>query len=199
MIYSLSGKLLLKTADEAVIECGGVGYQVFIPSSAQSALPPLGQQCTLYTYMNVTENLIALFGFADIETKKTFGMLITVSGVGPKAGLSILSALSPERIILAIQSGDYKAFTVASGVGPKLAQRIILELKDKVGKGFASASASMSAESFAITGSIQQAMAALNSLGYSTSEAATALAKLDAELPVQELIRLALQGMGKGR
>ena len=198
IIYSLTGKLLEKSADEAIIECAGVGYQVAIPASAAGALPACGQQCTLYTYMNVSENLIALFGFADKEEQRMFRVLITVSGVGPKAGLAILSALSPERIALAISAGDFKAFTAASGVGPKLAQRIVLELKDKVGKGLASTSGgAISAEAFAITGSVQQAMAALTGLGYSQSEAALSLAKLDTALPVPELIRLALQGMGK--
>ena len=130
MIYSLHGTLVEKTADMAVVECAGVGYCVSIPSSTAGALPAVGQTCTLYTYMNVTENDVSLFGFADKESQAMFRLLTAVSGVGPKAGLAILSVLSPARVVLAVQGGDHKAFTAANGVGPKLGQRIVLELKD---------------------------------------------------------------------
>ncbi|WP_443722150.1 Holliday junction branch migration protein RuvA, partial [Ruthenibacterium lactatiformans] len=120
----------------------------------------------------------------------------------PKVGLAILSVLSPDRVVLAVSAGDHKAFTAASGVGPKLGQRIVLELKDKVGKGLATglglADASGTAAP-AATGGVAQAIAALTGLGYTGSEAAQAIARLDPSLPVQELIRLALQGIGKGR
>ena len=152
--------------------------------------------------MNVTENDVSLFGFADKESQTTFRLLTGVSGVGPKVGLAILSVLSPDRVVLAISAGDHKAFTAASGVGPKLGQRIVLELKDKVGKGLATglglADASGTAAP-AATGGVAQAIAALTGLGYTGSEAAQAIARLDPSLPVQELIRLALQGIGKGR
>ena len=202
MIYCLTGTLLEKTPDEAVISCAGVGYMVAIPSSTAGALPAVGQECTVYTYMNVTENDVALFGFADKESQSLFKTLTSVSGVGPKAGLAILSAMAPQNIVLAISAGDHKAFTVANGVGPKLAQRIVLELKDKVGKGMAggiSLSDIASAASPTATGSVAQAMAALTGLGYTGTEAATAVASIDASLPTAEIIRIALQGMGKGR
>ncbi|MEG0340434.1 MAG: Holliday junction branch migration protein RuvA [Oscillospiraceae bacterium] len=201
MIYSLTGKLVEKSNTEVVIECGGVGYWVFIPAAAASALPSVGNVCTLYTYMNLSENLIQLFGFADKESQSVFRMLITVSGVGPKAGLAILSALSPDKIVLAISAGDYKAFTAANGIGPKIAQRLVMELKDKVGKGLTSGISldDINTNAPNMGGSVQQAMAALVSLGYSGSEAAQAIGRLDANLPVSELIRLALQGIGKGR
>ncbi|MEF9969763.1 MAG: Holliday junction branch migration protein RuvA [Ruthenibacterium sp.] len=202
MIYCLTGKLLEKTPNEVVISCAGVGYLVQIPSSAAGALPAVGETCTLYTYMNVTDSAVSLFGFADKESQMMFKILTSVSGVGPKAGLAILSVLPAERIVLAISAGDHKAFTAASGVGPKLGQRIVLELKDKVGKGlaggvsFADVGAAAGAP---MGGTVSQAIAALASLGYTSSEAALAVSKLDANLPVQELIRLALQGIGKGR
>ena len=200
MIYSLHGTLVEKTADMAVVECAGVGYCVSIPSSTAGALPAVGQTCTLYTYMNVTENDVSLFGFADKESQAMFRLLTAVSGVGPKAGLAILSVLSPARVVLAVQGGDHKAFTDANGVGPKLGQRIVLELKDKVGKGFAG---SLSAADFAApaapAGAAAQAQAALVGLGYTASEAAAALAGVDPALPVQEMIRLALQGIGRRR
>lgn len=202
MIYCLTGKLLEKTASEVVISCAGVGYLVQIPSSTAGVLPALGETCTLYTYMNVTDNDVSLFGFADKESQMMFKILTSVSGVGPKASLAILSVLPAERVVLAISAGDHKAFTAASGVGPKLGQRIVLELKDKVGKGLAGgvSFADVSTASGAVAGgSVSQAIAALASLGYTSSEAALAVSKLDANLPVQELIRLALQGIGKGR
>ena len=201
MIYSLTGKLLEKTPDEAVISCGGVGYMVAIPSTAAGALPAIGQECTIYTHMHVTENDIALFGFADKDSRTMFRTLTSVSGVGPKVGLAILIALSAERIVLAISAGDHKAFTAANGVGPKLAQRIVLELKDKVGKAFAGGLSMQDISTAAAvpSGSVSQALAALTSLGYTGSEAAQAVARIDASLPTAEIIRIALQSMGKGR
>ena len=201
MIYCVTGKLLKKTLDMAVVSCGGVGYQLLIPAAVASALPAIGSEATLYTYRHVTENDVTLFGFANEEQQACFKMLTAVSGVGPKVGLAILSVLSPDRIALAISSGDHKAFTAANGVGPKLAQRITLELKDKVGKGLADglslADLGSGGVGGAPTGNLSQAIAALSSLGYSPSEAAGAVAKLDQTLPVEELIKLALRGMAR--
>lgn len=203
MIYSLTGTILEKMLGEVVVQCGGVGYVVSMPLSAAGAIPPVGEQGTVYTYLNVSENDIALFGFATREERGMFRLLTSVSGVGPKAGLSILSALPPDRIVLAVSAGDFKAFTAASGVGPKLGQRLVLELKDKVAKGMADGGLSMqdvaAASSSAASGSTSQAIAALLSLGYSQSEAAQAVAAIDSALPVAEMIRLALRGMGKGK
>ena len=137
MIYCLTGKIIKKSLDSVVISCAGVGYFVQIPATTGEALPPAGQEGTVYTIMNVTENDVSLYGFATEEQRDCFKMLTGVTGVGPKAGLSILSIMTPEKVALAASSGDHKAFTKASGVGPKLAQRIALELKDKVGKGLA--------------------------------------------------------------
>ena len=200
MIYCLSGKILKKNPDSAVISCGGVGYWVQIPSSASGALPPVGGEATFYTVLSVSENDISLYGFASEEQQACFKMLTGVSGVGPKAGLAILSVLTPDRIALAISSGDHKAFTAANGVGPKLAQRITLELKDKVGKGLAgSAELGQVSAAAQSAGGVAQAIGALVSLGYSQSEAAQAVARLDASLPVEELIRLALRGIAQGK
>ena len=200
MIYCLSGKILKKNPDSAVISCGGVGYWVQIPSSASGALPPVGGEATLYPVLSVSEHDISLYGFASEEQQACFKMLTGVSGVGPKAGLAILSVLTPDRIALAISSGDHKAFTAANGVGPKLAQRITLELKDKVGKGLAgSAELGQVSAAAQSAGGVAQAIGALVSLGYSQSEAAQAVARLDASLPVEELIRLALRGIAQGK
>ena len=131
MIYCLTGKILKKSLDSVVISCAGVGYYVQVPATTGEALPAPGQEGTVYTIMNVTENDVSLYGFANEEQRDCFKMLTAVTGVGPKAGLSILSIMSPEKVALAASSGDYKAFTKASGVGPKLAQRIALELKER--------------------------------------------------------------------
>lgn len=203
MIYCLTGKIVKKSMNAVVLSCGGVGYYAQCPASVAGALPGVGREATIYTVMSVTENDVSLYGFATEEQQACFEMLTAVSGVGPKVGLAILSVMEPERVALAISAGDHKAFKAASGVGPKLAQRIVLELKDKVAKGFvdgisledvAGASAQTPA---AQSGS--QAIAALVSLGYSQSEAALAVSKIDATLPVEEIIKLALRGMAAGR
>lgn len=201
MIYCLTGKLLKKGLEQAVVDCAGVGYLVQTPASVAASLPGAGAQVTLYTYMNITENDVSLFGFATEEQQACFKMLIGVSGVGPRVGMAILNVLTPERVALAVSAGDHKAFTAASGVGPKLAQRIALELRDKVGKGLAEGLgfAAGDAAPAAPAGAAAQALAALVSLGYSQSEAAAAVGRLDQSLPVEELVRQALRSMAGRR
>lgn len=203
MIYCLSGKIVKKSLDAVVISCGGVGYYAQCPASVAGALPGVGKEATLYTVLNVSETDISLYGFATEQQQAWFKLLTSVSGVGPKVGLAILSVMEPERVALAISAGDHKAFKAASGVGPKLAQRITLELKDKVAKGFVEGVAledvSGVASDSPATQSSAQAIAALVSLGYSQSEAALAVAKIDPALPVEEIIKLALRGMAGRR
>ena len=203
MIYCLTGKIVKKSMNAVVLSCGGVGYYAQCPASVAGALPGVGREATIYTVMSVTENDVSLYGFATEEQQACFEMLTAVSGVGPKVGLAILGVMEPERVALAISAGDHKAFKAASGVGPKLAQRIVLELKDKVAKGFVDGIsledvAGVSAQTPAAQSS-SQAIAALVSLGYSQSEAALAVSKIDATLPVEEIIKLALRGMAAGR
>ena len=203
MIYCLTGKIVKKSMNAVVLSCGGVGYYAQCPASVAGALPGVGREATIYTVMSVTENDVSLYGFATEEQQACFEMLTAVSGVGPKVGLAILSVMEPERVALAISAGDHKAFKAASGVGPKLAQRIVLELKDKVAKGFVDGIsledvAGASAQTPAAQSS-SEAIAALVSLGYSQSEAALAVSKIDATLPVEEIIKLALRGMAAGR
>ena len=203
MIYCLTGKIVKKSMNAVVLSCGGVGYYAQCPASVAGALPGVGREATIYTVMSVTENDVSPYGFATEEQQACFEMLTAVSGVGPKVGLAILSVMEPERVALAISAGDHKAFKAASGVGPKLAQRIVLELKDKVAKGFVDGIsledvAGASAQTPAAQSS-SQAIAALVSLGYSQSEAALAVSKIDAALPVEEIIKLALRGMAAGR
>ena len=203
MIYCLTGKIVKKSLNAVVLSCCGVGYYTQCPASVAGALPGVGQETTLYTVMSVTENDVSLYGFATEEQQACFEMLTAVSGVGPKVGLAILSVMEPDRVALAISAGDHKAFKAASGVGPKLAQRIVLELKDKVAKGFVDGIsledvAGASADTQASQGS-SQAIAALVSLGYSQSEAALAVSKIDAALPVEEIIKLVLRSMAGRR
>lgn len=203
MIYCLTGKIVKKSMSAVVLSCGGVGYYAQCPASVAGALPGVGKEATLYTVMSVTENDVSLYGFATEEQQACFEMLTAVSGVGPKVGLAILSVMEPQRVALAISAGDHKAFKAANGVGPKLAQRIVLELKDKVAKGFVDG-ISLEDVAGAASGepasqSASQAIAALVSLGYSQSEAALAISKIDATLPVEEIIKLALRGMAGRR
>ena len=203
MIYCLTGKIVKKSMSAVVLSCGGVGYYAQCPASVAGALPGVGKEATLYTVMSVTENDVSLYGFATEEQQACFEMLTAVSGVGPKVGLAILSVMEPQRVALAISAGDHKAFKAANGVGPKLAQRIVLELKDKVAKGFVDGIsledvAGASADTQASQGS-SQAIAALVSLGYSQSEAALAVSKIDAALPVEKIIKLALRSMAGRR
>ena len=203
MIYCLTGKIVKKSLNAVVLSCGGVGYYAQCPASVAGALPGVGKEATLYTVMSVTENDVSLYGFATEEQQACFEMLTAVSGVGPKVGLAILSVMEPQRVALAISAGDHKAFKAANGVGPKLAQRIVLELKDKVAKGFVDGisleDVAGAASGEPATQSASQAIAALVSLGYSQSEAALAVSKIDATLPVEEIIKLALRGMAAGR
>ncbi len=203
MIYCLTGKIIKKGLDSVVLSCGGVGYHAKCPASVAGALPGVGKEATIYTVLSVTENDISLYGFASEEQQTCFEMLTAVSGVGPKVGLAILSVMEPDRVALAISAGDHKAFKAASGVGPKLAQRIVLELKDKVAKGFVDGislqDVTGAAADNAASQSSTQAIAALVSLGYSQSEAALAISKIDASLPVEEIIKLALRSMAGRR
>ena len=203
MFYCLTGKIVKKSMNAVVLSCGGVGYYAQCPASVAGALPGVGKEATIYTVMSITENDVSLYGFATEQQQACFEMLTAVSGVGPKVGLAILSVMEPDRVALAISAGDHKAFKAASGVGPKLAQRIVLELKDKVAKGFVDGIsledvAGASADTRASQGS-SQAIAALVSLGYSQSEAALAVSKIDAALPVEEIIKLALRSMAGRR
>ena len=198
MIDCLTGKIVKKSMNAVVLSCGGVGYYAQCPASVAGALPGVGREATIYTVMSVTENDVSLYGFATEDQRACLKMLTAVTGVGPKAGLAILSVMTPEKVALAASSGDHKAFTKASGVGPKLAQRITLELKDKVGKGLGAGTGFASgADVPAPAGAPAQAVAALVSLGYNTSDAAQAVARIDEDLPVQEIIKIALRSLSR--
>ena len=200
MFYSLRGQLVHLEPGIAVVECAGIGFKCLTSQNTQRALPPLGTEATLYTRLHVREDAVDLFGFATLPELNCFRMLTGVSGVGPKAALAVLSVLTPEQVAAASATGDSKAFTRASGVGGKLAQRIVLELRDKVrdirtaGGGGAPVPGQPSASDNA-----GAAVNALTVLGYQPSEAASIVAKFDSTLPVEELIRLSLKAMDPGR
>ncbi|HIS78320.1 MAG TPA: Holliday junction branch migration protein RuvA [Candidatus Caccousia stercoris] len=199
MIYSVSGTLVHLEPGVAVVECGGVGFKCLTSMNTQRKLPNIGGQVKLYTKLNVREDAMDLFGFATLAELSCFTMLTAVSGVGPRVGLAILSELAPEQVALAVASGDSKALTRASGVGAKLAQRIALELKDKVKRmGVAADGGSpvSPAGVMSAAGNAANAVSALAVLGYTPSEAASVVAKFDSSLPTEELIRLSLREMG---
>lgn len=198
MIYSVNGKLIHTEPSLAVIECGGVGYACRTTYSTLSKIGGIGSNVMLLTYLYVREDNVELFGFYDSQELNCFKMLLSVSGVGPKAGLAILSDTTPERFALSIATGDSKAFTKTKGIGPKLAQRIVLELKDKITKEqISSDAAQIDFEPIVSGGNTGEAVSALVVLGYTHSEAASVIAKLDGNLSVPELIRLALKEIGK--
>ena len=199
MFYSVSGILIHAEPNLAVVECGGVGFKCFTSMNTQRSLPQIGEKVHLYTHLSVREDALDLYGFYTMTELNCFKMLTSVSGVGAKVGVSILSELSPEQVALAVASGDSKALSRASGVGPKLAQRIALELKDKVKKmGVATVAAGEIAINPAV-GNAAGAVSALAVLGWSPTEAAQIVGKFDGSLPVEELIRLSLKSMGGGR
>lgn len=197
MIYSVKGKLIHKEQGLAVVECGGVGYACRTTYATLSQINS-GEEVFLYTYMSVREDAVELFGFSRKQELACFKQLLSVSGVGPKAALSILSDTTPEQFAINVASGDYKLFTKTKGVGPKLAQRIVLELKDKISKEQLSVSGAASFAEAAASpadGNVGEAVSALVVLGYSTTEAVQAVSKLDPALSAEELIRLALKSM----
>ena len=197
MIYSLRGKLISVEPNLAVVECAGVGYAVRTSSVTVSRLPALGSETMLYTYLHVAENAIDLFGFADPGELSCFKMLIAVTRVGPKAALSVLSNVTPERFALCVASGDAKTIAKAPGIGTKTAQRIILELKDKMSRDAAELgfSGAAPAEVPSDASNAGEAISALVVLGYSQSEAASVIMKLDPSLSVEELIKAGLRGL----
>lgn len=194
MIYSVRGKLTHIENNLAVVECAGVGYAVRTSAVTISRLPGMGEETTLYTYLHITENGIDLFGFSDQGELNCFKMLLGVTRVGPRAALSVLSSVTAEQFALAVASGDAKTLSRAPGLGMKTAQRIILELKDKISKEQAATGISMPEIPMAASSSnAGEAINALVVLGYTQSEAASVVTKLDSELSVEDMIKKGLQ------
>ena len=190
MYYYIKGKLVLRQESFVVLDCGGVGYKLYTSETTKNALKE-GTDATLYTYLHVREDVFDLYGFFSHDELNMFLQLLSVSGVGPKAALAILSVMTPNTVALAVITNDAKALTKAAGVGAKMAQRIILELKDKLKK--AEILPENIAEEVSINDTQSEAVSALMVLGYSQSDAKSAVAKTDASLPTEEIVKLALK------
>ena len=200
MFYSITGRVVHRDTQFVALETGGIAFQCSTTLSTLKTIGEKGSTATLYTYLNVREDALDLFGFATEQELECFKLLISVSGVGPKAALSILSELTPDKLALCLATGDSKSITRAQGVGPKLAQRVVLELKDKLAKGLelpADSPEIQAAGLAAADGNAAEAISALTMLGYSQSEAAMAVSKLDGDLPVEALIKQALKQLAR--
>ena len=197
MIYYISGKVAVLEPGLAVIDCGGVGYGCRVTAYTAAQLK-LGQDARLYVTESIREDAYDLYGFESREEQRCFELLTSVNGVGPKAAISILSAGGPQNFTLAVMTGDEKILTAAQGIGKKIAQRIILELKDKIGGGnmeldFSTGPAVTAPQTQG--GNVAMARAALQELGYSPAEIQNALKGADANAPTEELVRHALRAM----
>lgn len=206
MIYSLNGELIYSDAlsSTVVIECAGVGYKLTVTSNTLTKLPlDAGGKVRLFTHMQVREDAVELYGFAAKDELDMFRLLISVSGVGPKAAMSILSLFTPDKLAFVVASEDTKAIAKAPGVGAKTAARVVLELKDKLAKEFTSVAAEAISSSRtearmpqAVGGSkMKDAQEALTVLGYSRAEIVGALSKIDMTKDLEEIIRLALASL----
>lgn len=194
MIYSLHGELTHWEAGLAVVECGGVGYACRTTMNTLAKIREL-DEVTLYTYLHVTENSLDLFGFADNAELASFKQLISVSGVGPKAALSILSDITPSKLALCIASGDSKTLTKSPGIGTKIAQRIVLELKDKVAKEQKISSADLQSAAMSSGDNFTEAVTALQTLGFTPAQCGAALSGADPSSSVEELIKFGLKNL----
>lgn len=190
MIATLQGKIIEKLGDVVVLDCNGVGYGLLVTFEDFGALET-GTQTKLYVYEHIRENSHDLFGFKSIETKRLFELLLSVNGVGPKMALAILSIANMNQVKQAIAGGDTKFIAQANGVGKRVAERVVVDLKDKVGLV-----ASEDAMDFLSTSAnpSDEALQALVALGYSVQDAAQALKKVDPKLGVEERIKTALKG-----
>lgn len=194
MFYSLTGEIVYRDSSSVAISCGGVAFRCAVTLTTLNELSDKKGNVTLYTHLSVREDALELFGFYDESELDCFKMLISVSGVGPKAALAILSQLTPDRLALAISGGDIKSITKAQGVGPKIAQRVVLELKDKMKTGASIGTGEQAArEQLSLETNTSEAVEALVMLGYSQSEAASAVSKLDQNQSVEKLITQALK------
>lgn len=189
MFYYLKGKVALKDENFLVLDIGGAGFKVFTSQNSLSKVS-LNSDVTVYTYTYVREDALDIFGFADKTELDFFQKLISVSGVGPRLALAILSTLSPEALVMAIFSSDAKKIAKTPGVGPKLAQRMILELKDKINNEEAK-TATYGAQS-SVLPACSEAVSALVSLGYGDEEALVAVSGVESGLSLEETIKKAL-------
>jgi Holliday junction DNA helicase RuvA len=189
MIAFVEGKLVDKSGDRVVVAVGGTGYDVLVPAQTLAKLPPVGREARLFTRLQIRDENMVLFGFGSADERSLFDHLITVSGVGPKVALAILSVLTPDSLRRAVTSGDMAALTLVPGVGKKVAGRVILDLKDRIGAGGEAVT----------SGPLAEVREALLALGLTAQEARDALAALvpNGDKPVEELLREALRSVGR--
>lgn len=200
MFYSITGNVVFQDLTSVAVECSGVAFRLQCSANTLRDVD-INEPITLYTYLNVREDALDLFGFSTDYELEWFKNLIGVTGVGPKAALAILSEYNPERLALFISVGDSKAITKAQGIGPKIAQRVILELKDKA-KSAVSAQGEELTDVAAVSGmdetsDVSEAIAALTMLGYTKTEASLAVSKTDTSRSVEDIIRQALKLLSK--
>ena len=193
MISSLRGKIESLSTDSATVNVNGIGFLVYMPSSDLSMLGAQGTEVKIYTHLHLREDNVALFGFNTTEELWLFEILLGVSGLGPRLALAMLSSLNPEQIATAIATGSKETLVIVPGIGKKVADRIILELKDKIGTGW------IATPSIELVQENSDVLAALTSLGYSTAEATKAVTNLteDESTNLEEKIKIALQYLGK--
>ena len=198
MLASIKGLLTYLEPTFCIIECSGVGFKCSISAKTLGMMPQIGNEVKVYTYMSVKEDAIDLYGFSDMDELNCFKLITSVSGVGPKIGISLLSTFSTQQISLYIAGNNPKALTAASGVGLKLAQRIILELKEKVSSFPGGTDDEVISVSNAVNNTnSKEAISALVSLGYSQSEASLAVGKFSSDLPVEVLIKESLKSLSR--
>ena len=198
MIASLRGKLLYSDNQYAVVECGGVGFKFQASLRTLVKLSNIGSEVFVHTYMSVREDAMDLYGFSNVDELECFKLVTSVNGLGSKMAIALLSEFTPDQISFYIISGDAKSLTKASGIGPKLAQRMVLELKDKISKGAVTLSDdNILVQTTARNENAQEAIAALVALGFSQSEATGAVSKLDQTLSTDELIKGGLKNLSR--
>lgn len=199
MLYNVKGILTVSDVNFIVVECGGVGFKCYTTLNTIKSIGTVGSEVNVYTHLSVREDAMDLYGFSTLNELDAFKLLITVSGIGPKAAVAILSELTPDKLALCIASGDAKSITKAQGVGKKTAERVVLELKDKMGNIAIGEGASVvSAASTVLESSNSaEAVEALVALGYSQSDAAVIVGSMDKSMPVDDMIRLALKQLAR--
>jgi len=200
MFYSLTGELIYTDDTSVAVNCGGIGFKCLVTANTLNRIGPAGSKVTLFTHLIVKEDAFEMLGFADETELELFRLLILVNGVGSKVALAILSALKPDTLALCIAAGDTAMITRAPGVGPKLAQRIVLELKDKIRGDIPmgiSAGSIAAVEAADGASAAREAVSALESLGYSRSEASAAVGRLGEGLTTQQYVTQALKSFNK--
>lgn len=190
MIGRIRGIVAHRGTDNVVIDVHGIGYQIAVTPRTLSELPPVGDEAVLHTHLHVREDQLALFGFASMADKDVFGMLLGVSGVGPKVALAILGTMSYDQLQVAVSSDDLDALTAVPGIGRRSAQKLLLELKPRFDLADSVIEAS---------GPLSEVREALSGLGYAPEEIRGTLADMPSDLPVEEMLRRSLRALGKAR